>query len=563
MKLRHGGNVLYAEKKLEAALEKYNEAIKIAPKDHLLFSNRSMLNSSLNKNEDALIDAEMACKLQPFWIKGHLRKAQALTALGKTEEALTEYLFCITLEPESKLAKLEAQKLLSDIFAPVPDHVQERLPDCTRMLSTRTRIKGSLMTTFGSNYRSSSPPLYKDISANSDSLTSHGKSTSALAPSPRRDSSSTGEMSACSANNYEQGDFDGVHFPTGVDRSCLTKRKRSWEEEGRPESSGWSCKRLKSEAKDGPTSCCAVVHELIDASDLECSLCMRLFYEPVTTPCGHSFCLKCLERCLDHNAKCPLCNEDLSEYLAQRRYCKTALMENLIAKYFPEELAERQNSNMEEIAELSNLNKNVPIFVCTMAFPTVPCPLHIFEPCYRLMIRRCMETGTKQFGMCLSDSVKGFADYGCILEIRNVEFFADGRSVVDTIGRRRFKVIQHSKRDGYNTADIEYLEDKKVCGVEEAELRRLHDGVYDQALTWVNSLKPQQKERIVGHFGPMPEKDLEPQISPNGPSWCWWLLAVMPLESCAQLPFLAITSLKDRLTGIRRVLFFMSRNRSR
>lgn len=43
-----------------------------------------------------------------------------------------------------------------------------------------------------------------------------------------------------------------------------------------------------------------------------------------------------------------------------------------------------------------------------------------------------------------------------------MKFFSDGRSVVDTIGRRRFKVIQHRERDGYNTADIEYLEDVKV-----------------------------------------------------------------------------------------------------
>lgn len=54
-----------------------------------------------------------------------------------------------------------------------------------------------------------------------------------------------------------------------------------------------------------------------------------------------------------------------------------------------------------------SLNKDVPIFVCTMAFPTIPCPLHVFEPRYRLMIRRCMETGTKQFGMCLTDELKG------------------------------------------------------------------------------------------------------------------------------------------------------------
>lgn len=36
--------------------------------------------------------------------------------------------------------------------------------------------------------------------------------------------------------------------------------------------------------------------------------------------------------------------------------------------------------------------------------------------------------------------------------------------------------------------------------------------VYDQALVWVNSLKPEQKERIEGHFGPMPVKDSDPQV---------------------------------------------------
>lgn len=63
---------------------------------------------------------------------------------------------------------------------------------------------------------------------------------------------------------------------------------------------------------------------------------------------------------------------------------------------------------------LFSLNKNVPIFVCTMAFPTVPCPLHIFEPCYRLMIRRCMETGTNCFGMCLGDNLKGSVLWSCV-----------------------------------------------------------------------------------------------------------------------------------------------------
>uniref|UniRef100_UPI0037E9629F LON peptidase N-terminal domain and RING finger protein 3-like isoform X2 n=1 Tax=Semicossyphus pulcher TaxID=241346 RepID=UPI0037E9629F len=495
--LRREGNGLYAEKQMEAALEKYNHAILIAPMDHILFSNRSQIHSSLKHYEKALRDAEMACRLLPHWSKGHVRKAQALVSMGRTEEALREYLVCLSIEPDCRLAKTEAHK-----------------------------------TRGPSQLSSQSIPA-----------------SAPTAPEGSDDSEDKGQ---------EKPELQRL------DHCFLLKRKwRSTEVEGGGQQRRDDQKRFKSEQEEVTGSLSPGVGEVFDPSDLECSLCMRLFYEPVTTPCGHTFCLQCLKRCLDHNPKCPLCKEELSEYLVQRQYCKTVLMENLISKYLPSELTERQKIHQEEMAQLSNLNKNVPIFVCTMAFPTVPCPLHIFEPCYRLMIRRCMETGTNCFGMCLEDNLKGFADYGCLLEIRNVKFFSDGRSVVDTIGRRRFKVIQHSERDGYNTADIEYLEDVKVEGVAELELQSLHDAVYDQALVWVNSLKTEQKERIEGHFGPMPGKDSVLQTSPNGPSWCWWLLAVLPLEGRAQLPFLALTSLKDRLSGIRKVLLFMAQSRHR
>ncbi|KAM9600603.1 LON peptidase N-terminal domain and RING finger protein 3 isoform 2-T2 [Morphnus guianensis] len=508
--LRHEGNLLYKEKKLQAALQKYNEAVSLAPNDHLLYSNRSQINSTLKACEDALHDAETACRLQPYWFKGHLRKGQALANLGKTEEALREFLFCLALDTGNKTAKSEAQKVNVEQKKGLP--IQEE-PNVTTSGSLRKSVQIT--------------ESKKDCSEEENKLTSTPESTFLISEK-------------CSL----------------LKRKCCSEEMRNAEV---------TCKLMKKDTVDtkGNSTGQHIPFEFVDPSDLDCSLCMRLFYEPVTTPCGHTFCLKCLERCLDHNPKCPLCKEGLSECLAMRKYCKTVLMEELIARYLPEELTERRKVYEEEIAELSNLNKNVPIFVCTMAYPTVPCPLHIFEPCYRLMIRRCMETGTKQFGMCISDPVKGFADYGCILEIRNVEFFADGRSVVDSIGKRRFKVMQHSQRDGYNTADIEYIEDQKVQGQEYATLLVLHDSVYDQAYMWFNSLKQALKSRILSHFGPMPAKDPDPQANPNGPAWCWWVLAVLPLENRAQLPFLAMKSLKDRLNGIRRVLTFMSRTRSR
>lgn len=49
-----------------------------------------------------------------------------------------------------------------------------------------------------------------------------------------------------------------------------------------------------------------------------------------------------------------------------------------------------------------------------------------------------------------------------MLLIRSVHFLPDGRSVVDTIGGKRFRVLSRNMKDGYCIADIEYLQDTKV-----------------------------------------------------------------------------------------------------
>ena len=49
-----------------------------------------------------------------------------------------------------------------------------------------------------------------------------------------------------------------------------------------------------------------------------------------------------------------------------------------------------------------------------------------------------------------------------MLEIRDIQYFRDGRAVVDTVGGRRFKVLRRSMRDGYNTAFVEFVKDAKM-----------------------------------------------------------------------------------------------------
>ena len=46
-----------------------------------------------------------------------------------------------------------------------------------------------------------------------------------------------------------------------------------------------------------------------------------------------------------------------------------------------------------------------------------------------------------------------------MLEIQDVRYLPDGRSLIDCVGGRRFRVISRGQRDGYNTAVVQYLVD--------------------------------------------------------------------------------------------------------
>ncbi|KAM6471517.1 LON peptidase N-terminal domain and RING finger protein 3-like isoform 2-T3 [Liasis olivaceus] len=325
-------------------------------------------------------------------------------------------------------------------------------------------------------------------------------------------------------------------------------KEEDLEEDASPDTSGTRSPDTKSTKGHRPD-----FMGFLTTSDLECSLCIRLFYEPVTTPCGHTFCKECMERCLDHRPNCPLCKQSLREYLRAGKYNTTILLEELMTAVFPSQLAERKLVHQAEMVELSNLNKNIPIFVCTMSFPGLVCPLHVFEPRYRLMMRRCQETGTKMFGMCMYENGKSFADYGCMLEIQKIAFFPDGRSLVDTIGKRRFRVLRRGHRDGYNTADVEYLEDEKMEGEEQTELQNLHDYTYELTQRFYEH-GDRTFRQLVMHRGPLPEKEEDIQASPDGPVWCWWLISVLPLDLTHKLTIFSDTSLKARLTQLKHIL---------
>ena len=80
--------------------------------------------------------------------------------------------------------------------------------------------------------------------------------------------------------------------------------------------------------------------------DLECPLCLRIYWDPDVTPCGHTFCSNCLERTLDHDPKCPLCKQSLVEFLELRQGAKREdftdkQLTRIIRRWLPEEHQDR------------------------------------------------------------------------------------------------------------------------------------------------------------------------------------------------------------------------------
>ena len=202
------------------------------------------------------------------------------------------------------------------------------------------------------------------------------------------------------------------------------------------------------------------------------------------------------------------------------------------------------------------------MFVCAFSVPDIKCPLHIFEPRYRLMIRHCLESGLRQFGMCLSDQHGSYVDYGTMMEIISVEFFPDGRSVIDTIGGRRFHVLSRGRRDGYDTAVVEWVSDNLDEFEDDQDLHELlsvNCSVYRLGQVWFSRLGQDQQSCILNALGQFPPIDPDPRILPNGPSWIWWLLQAMPLDQKAKLIILSMISVRERLLSLQRFLSILIR----
>ncbi|SCV73816.1 BQ2448_6246 [Microbotryum intermedium] len=375
----------------------------------------------------------------------------------------------------------------------------------------------------------------------------------------------------------------GGEDPTSLDDMKRASRIKPWASFKRARRRHAGSGEMK--GRDQPTAISARIELDLDQasstflvdllSELECQICFQLLHDPITSQCGHTFCQKCLVRSYDHSDKCPLCRHDFPSSVRFRSQPINFTTQRIILSLFPS-LAEDRFAQIPAEERGADEGFDTPLFVCTLAWPNLPTYIHIFEPRYRLMIRRAME-GTREFGMVLpSRDLGGINEYGTMLKIQSCNMIEDGRSIIETVGTYRFRILEKGVLDGYTVVRIERVYD--IPQDQEAQLERqalarnvqsaatslvmagtrqierstseLMEICLDFVSTLRNGSAPWVLQRLNNTIGPMPTTPAD---------FSFWMAEVMPVDDQSKALLLQITSPRERL---RLLVFWIEQFRS-
>src|SRR5690606_38009826 len=120
-----------------------------------------------------------------------------------------------------------------------------------------------------------------------------------------------------------------------------------------------------------------------------------------------------------------------------------------------------------------DLPERIPLFpLGIVLYPGEPVPLHIFEPRYREMVRRCLEEDLP-FGI-VHVSEEALAAVGCTARIRRVlNRYDDGRLDIMALGEERFRIVELHRDRPYLSAEVEPFGPERAEPVDAAARERL------------------------------------------------------------------------------------------
>ncbi|XP_026077798.1 E3 ubiquitin-protein ligase TRIM39-like isoform X5 [Carassius auratus] len=143
------------------------------------------------------------------------------------------------------------------------------------------------------------------------------------------------------------------------------------------------------------------------SEEIQCSVCLDVFTDPVSTPCGHNFCKICLNKCWDNSqtCSCPYCKETFK----QRPDLKINTTLRELVDHYKKKSPEKTTEVLCDICEERKLKALKSCLVCQSSY----CETHL-EPHLRV---------TRLKKHKLMDPVSNLEDYICQKHERPLDLF--------------------------------------------------------------------------------------------------------------------------------------------
>jgi Lon protease-like protein len=277
--------------------------------------------------------------------------------------------------------------------------------------------------------------------------------------------------------------------------------------------------------------------------DLECHICLSTIKDPVTCPCGHSWCRSCILDSMNQSDRCPMCRESLpsASYFVKRPVDQG--IESILSKVF-------QQPSPDVRYTLSTTRK-IPLFICSLVFPGSKPGFHMFEPRYRAMIKKCMDSN-REFGIAMPQENGSCKPFGTLVRITHAEALVNcdvvatpegdlPRFVIETVGLYRFKILELSVSPiGYTEAVVEPLHDEDPEDIphEPCRLEELVEEARSFVAKLLLSVPPTARLHFERKHGKMP----------NDPSrFSFWLAEFLPMNPYTLYQLLPLTNVLERM----------------
>jgi len=108
--------------------------------------------------------------------------------------------------------------------------------------------------------------------------------------------------------------------------------------------------------------------EMNKAVVFDCLICRNMLYDPVTIPCGHTFCRQCLMK--DTSKSCKNCGT-VHHYLNVSRIKTSVLLSQVIDKWFPGHCkAVELKKNANEAFQTCRFGESIQLYSSALEFGT-------------------------------------------------------------------------------------------------------------------------------------------------------------------------------------------------